>query len=329
MDRRAFVVAMGPWLSLHGGPGHAQPAQPRIGWLRLADQGPYASLTERGFVDGLNQAGWQPGRNCVLLQRSARGDQRALRRLARELVAEKLDVLFAPAKPMADAAWYASRAVPTVIATVTDPVRVDYAVSLARPGMHITGVTTANAELIGKRLELLTELVPGLQRLGTPIDPKLLDNCEEELKLMNEAAERLRLKIVQLPIPDATTVDLDALMQQARQSRVQALVTAPMTTNLEITDRLATAAGAARLPFVHDVPQFARLSLAVYGPDFEDIFRRAAGYVARILKGEKPAEMAIEEPRAFRLIVNAAHARMLGLPLSPRVLARADEVIEA
>jgi putative tryptophan/tyrosine transport system substrate-binding protein len=126
----------------------------------------------------------------------------------------------------------------------------------------------------------------------------------------------------------ADTVDVDEVVRQAQRARVQALVTAPMTTNLEITDRLALAAGAARLPFLHDVPQFAADSLAVYGPDFEDIFRRAAHYVARILAGERPATMAIEEPRAFRLIVNERHARMLGLTIPPTVRLRADEVIE-
>jgi putative ABC transport system substrate-binding protein len=305
----------------------AQVAGPRIGWLRLHDRGAYAMVTERGFLDGLARAALVPGRNCTLVQRSAEGDSRRLRRLARELVAEKPDVLFCPAKPMADAAWHASRAIPTVIATVTDPVIVDYAVSLARPGKHITGVTTANGELIGKRLELLSELVPGLTRLGTPIDPGLLDNCDEELKLMEQAAGRLRIRIVQVKA-DALKPDVDAWVQAALREKLQAIVTAPMTTNLEIVDRMAAACAAAKLPFVHDVPEFAAQSLAVYGPDFEDIFRRAAGYVARILKGEKPAEMAIEEPRAFKLIVNAAHARMLGLTLSPRVLARADEVIE-
>ena len=246
--------------------------------------------------------------------------------LVARLVAEGIDVFFAPAKPMADAAWYASRKIPTVIATVTDPVVVEYAVSLARPGKHITGVTTANAELIGKRLQLLAEIVPGLERVGTPIEPALLDACSEEVTLMETAAKRLKLTLVQLPVK-TDDPDVEKVVREAQRERVQALVTAPMTGNLEITQSLAVACGRARLPFVHDIPQFAADSLAVYGPDFEDIFRRAAGYVVRILKGEKPAEMPIEEPRDFKLIVNQAHARMLGLTLPQRVLVRADQVI--
>jgi putative ABC transport system substrate-binding protein len=309
------------------GPAFAQSAsQPRIGWLHLRDQGAYAAITARAFRAGLEQAGYVEGRNLTLVQRSADGDIRRLRALAREIVAEKIDVFFAPAKPMADAAWYASRRVPTVIATVTNPVAVDYAVSLARPGKHITGVTTANGELIGKRLQLLTELVPGLERVGTPIETALLDACIEEVQLMETAAARLKLSLVQLPAK-AREVDPERVVLEAQRHRVQALVTAPMTSNLDITDNLAAACSRARLPFVHDIPQFADDSLAVYGPDFEDIFRRAAGYVARILKGEKPAEMPIEEPRDFKLIVNLRQARLLGLTVPQRVLVRADQVI--
>lgn len=306
----------------------AQPAVPaRIGWLHLRDRGAYTALTRRGLMAGLEQAGYVEGRNLVLVQRSAEGQVRRLRALAREIVDEKVDVFFAPAKPMADAAWYASRRVPTVIATVTDPVKVDYAVSLAHPGKHITGVTTANAELIGKRLQLLTDLVPGLERVGTPIEPALLDACSEEVKLMEAAAARLKLTLVQLPVK-TDEADGERVVREAQRQRVQAVVTAPMTSNLEITDQLAIACGRARLPFVHDIAQFAADSLAVYGPDFEDIFRRAAGYMVRILKGEKPADMPIEEPRDFKLIVNLRQARQLGLAVPAQVLVRADQVIE-
>jgi putative ABC transport system substrate-binding protein len=329
VDRRTCLIAAlgSAWSS---GPPRAQPAVARVGWLHLRQSGAYSQLTDRGFVAGLAQAGWVEGKNLTLVQRNAAGDYRKLRPMAREIVAEKVDVFFAPAKPMADAAWYASRQVPTVIATVTDPVVVEYAVSLARPGKHITGVTTANAELIGKRLQLLTELVPGIERVGIPIDPDMVDSCEEELRLMELAAKQLKVRLVRLN-PTVSRRDTDSVireaMAEAARLRVQALITAPLSSNLDVVDTLGVAAAAARLPFVHDVPQFAHQALAVYGPDFEDIFRRAAGYVVRILQGEKPATMAIEEPRDFKLIVNAAQARLFGLTLPPRVLVRADQVI--
>lgn len=314
-------------LALFCGAAQAQDRPARVGWLELNSSGLYSELTTRGFVKGLREAGYVEGKNLEFVRRSADGDLRTLRALAREIAAEKVDVFFAPAKPHADAAWYASRRIPTVIATVTDPVRVDYAVSLARPGKHITGVTTANAELIGKRMQLLTELIPGIKRVGTFVDPGLLASCEEEMTLMDKSAAKLGLTLVRIPV-DAGKLNLEDGLRRAQEAKVQAVITAPMTSNQDITDKLAGLSTKYHLPFMHDVPQLAGDAIAVYGPDFEDIYRRAGHYVARILKGEKPAEMAIEEPRAFKLIVNAKVARQLGIVLPQAMLLRADEVID-
>lgn len=320
---KAALVA----LLLFSSAAQAQTRPARVGWLMLQSSGMYSELTTRGFVKGLREAGYIEGKNLEFVSRSANGDLRKLRALAREIVAEKVDVFFAPAKPMADAAWYASRRIPTVIATVTDPITVDYAVSLARPGKHITGVTTANAELIGKRMQLLTELIPGIKRVGTFIDEGLLASCEEELTLMDKSAAKLGLTLVRIPV-DAGKIDLEAGLKRAQDARVQAVITAPMTSNQDITDKLALLSIKYGMPFMHDVPQLAGNAIAVYGPDFEDIYRRAGHYVARILKGEKPAEMAIEEPREFKLIVNARAARQLGIVVPQAMLVRADQVIE-
>jgi putative ABC transport system substrate-binding protein len=175
-------------------------------------------------------------------------------------------------------------------------------------------------------MQLLTEIVPGLKRLGTFIDKDMLESCREEMDLMEKSAQRLGLTIVRIPVK-AESLGIEDAVKRAVAAKVQALMTAPMTTNLDITDRLAAQATRYGLPFMHDVPQLAGEGLAVYGPDFEDIFRRAGHYVARILKGEKPALMAIEEPKQFRLIVNAGVARRLGLTVPQAVLLRADEVI--
>jgi putative tryptophan/tyrosine transport system substrate-binding protein len=306
----------------------AQDRVARVGWLTLQSNGRYEEITSRGFITGLREAGYVEGRNLVFVKRSADGDLRRLGSLANEIAAAGVDVFFAPAKPMADAAWYASRKIPTVIATVTDPVNVDYAVSLARPGKHITGVTTANGDLIGKRMQLLTELVPGIKRIGTFIDPDLLASCSEEVDLMEKAAKTLGLTIVRITVVASQDIDIQSAVQRAVAARVQAVLTAPMTNNQDITDRLAEQATRQQMPFVHDVPQLAGDALAVYGPDFEDIYRRAGHYAARILKGEKPAEMAIEEPRQFKLIVNVKVAKQLGIRVPQSVLLRADEVIQ-
>ena len=327
-NRRAAMV--GAFSALWVPAGLAQtPA--RVGWLSLTARGMYADVTSRGYVKGLAEAGYVEGRNLVLERRSAEGDVFKLRALARELVQARVDVIFAPAKILADAAWYASRSIPTVIATVTDPVVVAYAESLARPGKHITGVTTANAELIGKRLQLLAELVPGLKRVAIPIDPDLLASCSEELDLMEKAARQLGLTLLRVPIKSDDVqrrATIKAAVDRAVAQKAQAIVTAPMTSNYDVTDMLATEARLQKLPFMHDIPQLARDSLAVYGPDFEDIFRRAGHYTARILKGELPATMAIEEPRSFQLIVNLGTARALGITPPQSILLRADEVIQ-
>lgn len=322
--RRGFLLGAGALLL--SGRGRAQ-SPARVGWLTLHSAGMYHEVTSRGFLRGLRESGYEEGRNLILVRRSADGDVARLRLLAREIVAAGVDVMFAPAKPMADAAWYASRRVPTVIATVTDPVAVQYANSLARPGKHITGVTTANAELIGKRLQLLAEMIPGLKRVGTFLDESLLASCTEEMALVEAAATRLGLMILHLKV-GAVKPDIEAAVRQAVAAKVQALITMPLTTNLDITDQVAEYASKYRLPFVHDVPQFAGAGLAIYGPDFEDLFRRAALYVARILKGESPAGMAIEEPKQFRFILNLRRARELGLVIPQSVMLRADEILQ-
>ena len=308
-------------------PQAAAPRTARVGWLFLTSTGMYADLTTRGYVKGLLEGGYVEGRNLIFEKRSADGDVYKLRALARELVAAKVDVIFAPAKILADAAWSASTKIPTVIATVTDPVKVDYAVSLARPGKHITGVTTASAELIGKRLQLLSNMVPGLRRVAVPIDPELLASCREELDLMDQAARILGITLIRVPINGATR-DVEATMRKAVSAGAQAIMMAAMTSDYDLTDRVAPLAKQHRLPFFHDVPQLAGDGLGVYGPDFEDIFRRAGLVTARILKGERPAEMPIEEPREFRFIVNKKTALALGLTIPATVLLRADTVIE-
>ncbi len=320
------ALLIGAWCLADG--VAAQDRIARVGWLTLQSSGRYEEITARGFVTGLREAGYVEGKNLVFVKRSADGELRRLGPLAKEIAAAGVDVFFAPAKPMADAAWYASRKIPTVIATVTDPVKVDYAVSLARPGKHITGVTTANAELIGKRMQLLTEMLPGIQRIGTFIDPELLSSCTEEMDLMDKAAKTLGLTLVRINVAAGKDIDLQSALQRAAAAKVQAVMTAPMTNNHDITDRLAEQATRQNMPFMHDVPQLAADALAVYGPDFEDIFRRAGHYVARILKGEKPAQMAIEEPRQFKMIVNLKVARQLGIRIPQAVLLRADELIE-
>ena len=326
--RRQILLFAGGLLTVAQVPAQARPA--RVGWLEWTERGHFSETTAKAFIDGLRAGGYVEGKNLTLEKRVAFGDLKKLSAQAKELAALKVDVLFTPSKAATDAAWYASRAIPTVIATVTDPVMVDYARSLARPGKHITGVTTASAELTGKRMELLREAT-GATRVAVLYDQILYDSCQEELKQFRAAGKKLGVTIVEVSVPNlAVSLDgLDAAFRKMSEAKVQALIMPLFTSVSDFTPEIARLALKNRMPTMHEVNEFAEVGgLMTYGPDFADIYRRAAHYVVRILKGEKPAEMAIEEPKQFRLTVNQKTAKALGITIPPAVLLRANEVIE-
>jgi putative ABC transport system substrate-binding protein len=332
VKRRDFVAGLG-LLAFAGRDACAQAAAKiwRVGWMEWTEQGRYGEVTSKAFIDGLRESGYVEGRNLAIEKRVAFGDRRKLTEQARELAALKVDVLFTPSKAATDAAWYASREIPTVIATVTDPVAVQYARSLARPGKHITGVTTASAELTGKRLELLREATPGATRIAVLYDKTLYDTCQEELKQFRGAAKALGITLVEVSVPNLafSLNDLEPAFQRIAEAKAQALIMPLFTSVSDFTPSIARLAVKYRLPTMHEVGDAsAEGYLMTYGPDFADIYRRAAHYVARIFKGEKPAEMAIEEPRQFRFTVNLRVAKAIGVTLPQSVLLRADEVIQ-
>ena len=299
----------------------------KVGYLSWQDQGAYYDATLKGFTDGLRDEGYVEGRNLEILKRSTSNDAERFKPLARELAAAKVDVFFAPATPMATAAWYAAKNTPIVVATIMDPVELDFVKSLSRPGTRVTGVTTMNNELTAKRLELLKETLPGLQRVGVVIDEAMRTACAQEIDHTQASAKRLGLSLVMVHVdrPDG----LDAAFRKLQEAKVQAVTTTLLTTRNGIEKEYAEAALKHRLPSMHELEVSARAGgLMSYGPDFEDIYRRAGHYVGRILKGEKPADMAMEEPRQFRLVVNQQTARALGITIPQSVLLRADEVIQ-
>lgn len=331
MERRAFVVGFG-LLALAGGAAFAQPAggPKRVGWLEWTDQGHFSEITARAFVAGLREGGFEEGRNLAIEKRVAFGNRRKLAEQARELAALKVDVLFTPAKAATDAAWYASRAIPTVIATVTDPVAVQYAHSLARPGKHITGVTTASAELTGKRLELLHTATGGAKRVAVLFDKALYDTCQEELKQLRGAAKKLDVTLVEVPVESiaVSIAELEPAFRRMTEAKAQALIMPLFTSVSDFAPEIARLAVKYRMPTMHEVEDASAGYLISYGPNFADVYRRAGLYVARILKGGKPAEMPIEEPRRFVMTANLKVARALGLTLPPALLVQADRVIE-
>jgi putative tryptophan/tyrosine transport system substrate-binding protein len=305
----------------------AQERVARVGYLSWQDTGAYYDSTLKGFVEGLRSEGFVEGKNLELLRRSASNDPARFKPLARELAAAKVDIFFAPATPMATAAWYADKNAPIVIATILDPVELKFVNSLARPGTRVTGVTTMNDELTVKRLQLLMEVVPNLKRVGVVIDEAIRDACKQEIDHTFAAAKKLGLTLVTVHVD--TPESLDAAFRKLTDAKVQAVTSTMLSTRNNLEKDHAQAALRHKLPSMFELDFSVRQGgLMSYGPDYADIFRRAGQYAGRVLKGGKPAEMAMEEPRQFRLVLNMKTARELGITLPQSVLLRADEVIQ-
>lgn len=305
----------------------AQERVARVGYLSWQDHGSYYDATLRGFIDGLRSEGFVEGKNLELLRRSASNDAGRFKPLARELAAAKVDLFFAPATPMATAAWYADKQAPIVIATIMDPVELKFVNSLARPGTRVTGVTTMNNELTVKRFQLLMEMVPGLKRVGVVIDEAMRDACTQELDHAQQSARQLGLTLVTVHVDRPER--LEAAFRQLIDAKVQAVTSTLLSTRNDLERDYAQAALRHKLPSMFELDVGAREGgLMSYGPDFEDIYRRAGRYAGRVLKGGRPGEMAMEEPRQFRLVLNLKTAREIGLAVPAAVRVRADEVIE-
>ena len=307
-------------------PLRAQERVARVGYMSWQDRGAYYEMTLNGFTEGLRSEGFVQGRNVELLLRSASNDAERFKPIARELAASKVDVFFAPATPMASAAWFASKTTPIVVASILDPVELDFVKSLARPGTRVTGVTTLNDELTIKRMQLLMDMVPGLKRVGMVIDEAMRAACKQEIDHAERAAKRLGVSLMMVNVTRPEL--LDAGYRQLVDAKVQAVITTLLSTRNGLETEHAEAALKFRLPIMFELEFGAQQGgLMSYGPDFADIFRRAGVYTGRILKGAKPAEMAMEQPREFKLVLNLKTAKVLGLVIPNSVLLRADEVI--
>jgi len=309
------------------GTASAQDRVARVGYLNWQDASAYHEAALKGFLEGLRSEGFVEGKNLELMRRSASTNEpERFKPLARELAAAKVDVFFAPHTAMATAAWSADKNTPIVIATIMDPVELKFVKSLGRPGMRVTGVTTMSDELVTKRMQLLMEMVPGLKRVGMVIDEGMRMACKQEVDHTMAAANKLGLALVMVHVDGPEAVD--AGFRKLIDAKVQAVMTTLVSTRNGMEREEADASVRHRLPSVTSLEYGARQGVLMsYGPDFEDIFRRAGHYVGRILKGEKPAEMPMEQPRQFRMVVNLKTAKALGITVPQSVLVRADEVI--
>jgi len=327
ISRREFIAVGAGFLATPLAVEAQEPAKvPRIGFLgtNLAAN-PHL---QEAFRQGLRDLGYVEGRNVVIEYRSAEGKPERFPAVAAELVALKVDVIFAGGTPAALAAKQATRTLPIVFAGVGDPVTSGLVTSLARPGGNVTGLSVLAPDLVGKGLELLKQAVPGVSRVAVLWQPGGLgERTEKDMLKEAEVAARalgVRLHYVEAQGP----ADFERSFSDMTKVRAGALTV--LTTPMFISERrrLVDLAAKNRLPTVYLFREFVDAGgLMAYGADLADMFRRAATYVDKILKGAKPGDLPVEQPTKFELVINLKTAKALGLTIPQSLLLRADEVI--
>jgi putative ABC transport system substrate-binding protein len=331
MDRRRFLLG-----SLAGAvaapvrAGAQQPAgTPRIGFLSL-------NLTagdprgREAFLQGLRDLGYVEGKTLVIEYRDAEGKPDRFRPLAAELAALKVSVIVTGGGTLgAMAAKQATSTIPVVFGAVGDPVSEGLVSSLARPGGNVTGLAVSSPELAGKSLELLKQAVPGLTLVALLMKPDAAPAAamQERLRTWNAAARalRIRLQVVEARGPG----EFDRALADMTRARAGAVTVVSTPVFDSEPRRLVELAARYRLPAIYTFKPYVDAGgLMSYGPDIADLFRRAATYVDKILKGATPVDLPVEQPTKFELVINLKTAKALGLTIPPSLLARADQVIE-
>ena len=295
---------------------------PRIGYLGLIE------ILERdeAFRKGLREHGYVEGQNIHVEYRFAGGRAERLADLAPELVRLKVDVIVTTGTEVTDAAKQATKTIPIVFAIVADPVESGFVESLAQPGGNITGFDTLNIEASGKRLELLKEVKPRISRVAVLQNPAN-SASPAMLKETEAAAKRLGMRLQSLEIRSSD--DLVGAFQAATRQQAGALVELPDNLLASQERRIGDFAIKNRLPEISWSSEWVEAgSLMSYGANIPDLYRRAASYVEKILKGAKPADLPVEQPMKFELVINLNTAKQIGLTIPPNVLARADKVIK-
>ena len=319
-------------LALLTGPPPAEAQQPatlaRIGCLETGSASGRAQLWE-AFRQGLRDLGYVEGQNISLECRWGEGNNDRLPGLAAELARLKVAVIVASATPAARAAQQATPTIPIVVTAVADPVGSGLVASLARPGGNVTGLSMLAAELVAKRLELLKEVVPKVARMAVLWHPGVhgegtIRNMLEETKSAGRALG-VQLQFVEVRRPDG----FERAFAAIRKERVGALLVFPSPMFIEERRRIVAQAAKSRLPAVYPWRESAEAGgLMSYGVSLPDQFRRAATYVDKIPKGAKPADLPVEQPTRFELVINLKTAKALGLTIPPSILIRADQVIQ-
>jgi putative ABC transport system substrate-binding protein len=298
---------------------------PQIGFLAATSASTISARVE-AFREGLRELGHVEGKNILIEYRHAEGKLDRLPALAAELVRLKVDVIVSAGPPPTRSAKQATVTIPIVMGFDDDPVGSGFAASLARPGGNITGLSTLSPEISGKQLELLREIVPKLSRvavLGNVSQPGI----PQALREINLAADAVRVQIQFLEVREPK--DIETAFRAAIKERADAVLVLAGPVLASQRKQVAELAAKSRLPAIYNRPEFVEEGgLVFYGVSYTDLFRRAATYVDKILKGAKPADLPIEQPKKFEFIINLKAAKQIGLTIPPNVLARADKVIK-
>jgi putative tryptophan/tyrosine transport system substrate-binding protein len=327
VKRREFITLLG---GAAGWPLAARAQQPakvaRIGYLGLGPASAWSSRVE-ALRAGLRDLGWVEGRNIVIEFRWAERVEQ-LPGLAAELVRMHVDVIFAPSSTMVEPARQATKTIPIVFSNHADPIGTGHVASLPRPGGNITGLSELASELDAKALEMLKEAMPQATRIGVLWNPTTPSQVPG-LQSVKAAGERLGLALH--IVPAATVEDFDGAFVSMARENVGGLfvVPAPLTVMPVPRARLAELALKHRLPTMFSAKENVEAGgLMSYGVDRNDLSRRAARYIDKILKGAQPGDLPVEQASKYRLIINLKTAKALGLEIPPTLVARADEVIE-
>jgi len=321
-----FVVSLcGVLIALCGSAEAQQPKKvPRIGFLSAVSPSTISARLD-AFRQGLRELGYVEGKNIVIEWRSAEGKSDRLPGLAAELVRLKVDLVVSGGVATTRAAKQATVTIPIVMASDDDPVGSGFAASLARPGGNITGLSTLSPEISGKQLELLKEIVSKLSRVAIGGDVTR-PGIPQALREINVAADALGVQVQYLELREPK--DIETAFRAASKEHADAVLVLGSPVLLSQRRQIADVAAKSRLPAIYPRPEFVEDGgLMSYGVSFTDLFRRAATYVDKILKGAKPADLPIEQPTKFELVINLKTAKQISFTIPPSVLARADRVI--
>jgi putative tryptophan/tyrosine transport system substrate-binding protein len=327
MKRREFIMLLGGATAWPLAARAQQARMPVLGFVSFAQrEATLQSSWYQAFHDGLRELGWTPSSNLLIEYRFANNDPGRLTALTHELVRLKPDAIFDPTRPALPTVKEITTTIPIVFVSLGDPIAEGWIATLARPGANLTGVAGLSPDLAGKRLELLRELVPSLVKVAVLWNPA--NGAEAVAVKATETAARSLGMFVAVEFAGNPS-EFDRAFSAIAGSGAQAVVVLPDPMFLANRQQLVELSNRSRLPAIYMETGFVAVGgLISYGPNFTELFRRAAAYVDKILKGAKPGDLPVEQPTKFELAINLKTARAIGVTAPTSILLRADEVIE-